>query len=1010
MPQLRTMAQLLGLQLAMVLMLVLALASDLPGVNFAFKGGELIRGGNFGVDPLFFDAFNRPDNKPDPDCPPCFNCNLPNFECTQFSQCNSFTGMCECRPGYGSLDCSEPLCGSLADENTRRPVRKHHETCDCSPGWSGINCNVCTSDKSCDSFMPNGLAGTCHKSGIIVKSIQQMCDVTNPQIINILKGKKPQATFNCNKSSNHCDFQFWIDQDESFYCNLNECDFDYDLSANTTHYKCNKMDCKCLPGKMLCGQAGSIDISDFLTETIEGPGDFSCDINKKACTFSEPSMNDLIKNVFGDPYITLKCNSGECIHKSEIPGYTLPPPPKLTWGSIFLIASVVLISFLTLTTFVYNIRKSPLFKSGNFDIEDDDYSALNKNFTPITLSFENISYSVKNSKKLKNAFGQVKPKECLAIMGGSGAGKTTLLDILAGKNKDGEVSGSIYANGNVLNEKDYKKIVGFVDQEDHLIPTLTVYETVLNSALLRLPRDMTLRQKESRVVEVLNELRILHIKDSVIGSGFKRGISGGEKRRVSIACELVTSPSILFLDEPTSGLDSYNAKNVIESLVKLAKDYERTIVFTIHQPRSNIVSLFDQMILLSNGDLVYSGDAIKCNDYFGRNGYRCPLGYNLADYLIDITVDDRIPPPSESEEDIITDSRLGLVRAPSSIDTTQEWERFAERREEFNNNNQTVEVESKLADLFKESSHASELRNDIKDKASNSTPLDIKSQHLKRASITSQILILSSRTFKNLYRNPRLLFAHYTLSFLVGGFCGYLYYNVSNDISGFQNRLGFFFFVLAFLGFSSFTGLHSFSEERIIFIRERASNYYHPFSYYISKIFCDVLPLRVLPPVILASIAYPLVGLTMEQNGFLKCILTLILFNVTVTVEMLIVGILVKEPGTSIITAVLVLLLSLLFAGLFINSEDLNSQVRWLEWISLFHYAYEALAVNEVKDLMLREEKYGLSIEVPGATILSTFGFQVDAFWNDLAFLSGLFFIFLFLGYVFLHYFTIEKR
>lgn len=969
--------------------------------------------------PVFNDIFElKQDSETkvdkDKDCPPCFNCNLPNFECTQFSQCNSFTGMCECRPGYGGMDCATPLCGSLSDGNSKRPTRKKHEVCECKSGWGGINCNLCTEDSSCDSFMPDGLKGTCYKSGILVKNNQQMCDVTNPKIISILNGKKPQATFSCNKTANQCDFQFWIAQNESFYCDLQECDFQYDLDANTTHYKCASMSCKCLPGRMLCGEAGSIDISDFLTETIRGPGDFSCNIKDKTCKFSEPSMNELIQNVFGDPYITLTCKSGECIHKSEIPGYDLPPPSKLTWGNISLIMSVIVITILAVTTFIYNIRKSPLFKTGNisFDADDSDYSALSKNFTPITLSFENISYKVQSGQRvLKNVFGSVKPRECLAIMGGSGAGKTTLLDILAGKNKDGVVSGSIYANGNILSQKDYKRIIGFVDQEDHLIPTLTVYETVLNSALLRLPRNMTLRQKEARVIEVLNELRILNIKDRVIGSDFKRGISGGEKRRVSIACELVTSPSIIFLDEPTSGLDSYNAKNVIECLVRLSRDYNRTIVFTIHQPRSNIVSLFDQMILLSEGDLIYSGDEIKCNDYFGRNGYRCPLGYNLADYLIDITVDDRRPPPTNDEEDFIADPQRKILRAPSTLDTTQEWERFAERREEFSGNAANdIQVESKLADLFKESTNAMELKNLIKDNIENATPLNIKSEHLKKASIFSQILILSSRTFKNLYRNPRLLFAHYTLSFMVGGFCGYLYYDVPNDISGFQNRLGFFFFVLAFLGFSSFTGLHSFSEERIIFIRERASNYYHPFSYYISKIFCDILPLRVLPPIILASIAYPLVGLQMENNGFLKCIFTLVLFNVTVAVEMLIVGILIKEPGTSIMTAVLVLLLSLLFAGLFINSEDLNGQIRWLEWISLFHYAYEALAINEVKDLILREKKYGLSIEVPGAVILSTFGFQVGAFWKDLAYLSGLFFVFLFLGYVFLHYFTVEKR
>ncbi|ODV82027.1 uncharacterized protein CANTADRAFT_87971 [Suhomyces tanzawaensis NRRL Y-17324] len=982
-----------------------------------------------------FNVRPQPPAEDNDKCPPCFNCNLPNFECTQFSQCNSFTGMCECRDGYGGMDCSEPLCGSLSDGNKNRPVRDANETCACKNGWDGINCNMCTSDESCDAFMPEGLKGTCYKSGILVNKNHQMCDVTNPKIISILNGLKPQATFSCNKTAEKCDFQFWIDQKESFYCDLDKCKFDFDLKSNTTHYNCEEVACKCLPGKMLCGQEGSIDISDFLTETIRGPGDFACNVKQKSCKFSEPSMNDLISSVFGDPYITLKCNAGECIHKSEIPGYDLPGKRRLTTGNIFVITGVALICGLIVITSIYNINRSPLFKNsdGSYDSFDAETSALNQNFVPTTLSFNDISFKVANGHKvLNNVFGLVNPSECLAIMGGSGAGKTTLLDILAAKNKEGEISGNIYVNGNILNKSDYKKIIGFVDQEDHLIPTLTVYETVLNSALLRLPRTMSVRQKEARVIEVLNELRILGIKDRVIGSNFKRGISGGEKRRVSIACELVTSPSILFLDEPTSGLDSYNARNVIECLVKLSRDFKRTIVFTIHQPRSNIVSLFDKLLLLSEGDLVYSGDMIKCNDFFSRNGYKCPLGYNIADYLIDITVDHKklvkasdlpvsIAGVTTSETVVPADSHEQFVQS-NSEDTTREWEHFAVHRDEYNHDilgrtkdssdetDQLVQIRNKLPQIYGDSPLANDLKTEIQDGVTNSIPLELSSQYLEKASIPNQILILSSRTFKNLYRNPRLLLTHYILSLIVGTFCGYLYYDVSNDISGFQNRLGLFFFMLAFFGFSSLTGLHSFSTERIIFVRERANNYYHPFSYYASKIVCDVLPLRVLPPVILASIAYPMIGLTMEHNGFIKTLLILVLFNVTVAIEMLIVGILIKEPGTSTMIGVLVLLMSLLFAGLFINSTDLNLQIKWLEWISVFHYAYEALAINEVKDLILREKKFGLSIEVPGAVILSSFGFTVSAFWKDVKFLGGLGAIFLVLGYVFLHFFTVEKR
>lgn len=1031
--------------------LSLSLLATFPTLAFSENSNNVDKYNSFDKikrDVIFNDVFDikqallNQEPEDDEKCPPCFNCNLPNFQCTQFSKCNPFTGMCECRDGYGGMDCSEPLCGALSDGNKNRPMREVNETCQCKKGWKGINCNMCVNDESCDSFMPEGLKGTCYKSGIIVNKFHQMCDVTNKKIISILKGQKPQATFSCNKTAAACDFQFWIDQKESFYCDLDECEFEYDLKSNSTHYKCNKVACKCLPDRMLCGEAGSIDISDFLTETIKGPGDFSCDIDDKKCRFSEPSMNDLISSVFGDPYITLQCKSGECIHKSEIPGYDLPDKSRLTLSNLLMIIGVASLCGLMIVTSVYNISKTPLFKvndSDSYEHLDGELNALNENFTPTTLSFENISYEVKSGQQvLDNVFGLVRPRECLAIMGGSGAGKTTLLDILAGKNKNGNVKGQIYINGNSLDPKDYKKMVGFVDQEDQLISTLTVYETVLNSALLRLPRNMSLRAKETRVIEVLSELRILSIKDRIIGSDFKRGISGGEKRRVSIACELVTSPSILFLDEPTSGLDSYNARNVVDCLVKLSRDFERTIIFTIHQPRSNIVSLFDKLLLLSEGDLIYSGDMIKCNDFFSKNGYKCPLGYNIADYLIDITVDHKkLVKVEKSKANNLLGSSNDLENLPgdaetdphqafinpnaTDIDTTREWEHFAVHRDEYNystvhqkqdksgEEETYIQIRNKLPTIYKESSLAIELKQDINDLNDNPTRIEFKNQYQK-ATFASQLLILASRTFKNSYRNPKLLLSHYIISLAMGTFCGYLYYDVENDISGFQNRLGLFFFVLALFGFSALTELHSFSTERIIFIRERANNYYHPLSYYLSKIICDIIPLRVLPPIILISILYPLVGLTMENNGFLKTILVLVLFNISIAAEVLVVGILLKEPGTSTMVGVLVLLFSLLFAGLFINSENVAVQIKWLEWVSIFHYAYEALAINEVKDLILREKKYGLSIEVPGAVILSTFGFNVSAYWKDVSCLAASIIAFLILGYIFLHWLMVEKR
>ncbi|EDO19159.1 hypothetical protein Kpol_1050p16 [Vanderwaltozyma polyspora DSM 70294] len=1037
-----------GLHLLSLIIIItkIVLVQSSSQETFDYKNNDLL---NFNV--------NKNNNET---CPPCFNCMLPIFECKQYSNCNSYTGQCDCIDGFGGDDCALPLCGSLqppidndkgnSANNLNRPLR--NETlgkCTCDDGWGGINCNVCEQDNVCDIFMPDkSIKGTCNKNGIIVKKINQYCDVTNEKILSILKGSIPQVTFACNKLDKNCNFQFWVDQIESFYCGLDNCTFNYDLEKNTTHYECEDIKCKCIPGTFLCGKNGSIDISEFLSETIRGPGDFACELGENNCKFSEPAMNDLILTVFGDPYITLKCDSGECMHYSEIPGYVLPPDrSRFGWRSNIVLG----ITFLVLVTLVgisvLNISKnSPLFQNSSIrlPISGDDtgngvsQESFLKTDSSATLSFENVSYYINNEenefeprKIIHKVSGLVKPGEILAIMGGSGAGKTTLLDILAKKRKTGRVSGTLKINGIDIPRNKYTKLIGFVDQDDYLLPTLTVYETVLNSALLRLPRSMSFAAKRARVFQVLDELRILDIKDRIIGNDYERGISGGEKRRVSIACELVTSPLILFLDEPTSGLDSNNANNVVECLLRLSKDYKRTLIFSIHQPRSNIFHLFDKLVLLSNGDMIYSGDAIKVNDFLRNSGYECPEGYNIADYLIDITFDLAPNLKTNNAKSRIHDAENILLQGNDSAQknmtrsvTQGEWEHFATHRDEMRNllqessapENETVNsMNSKLlCKKFRDGQFFDQLVSEIDqsdtEASTNSTSLAVPSVK-KAASFGQQLSILCSRSFKNVYRDPKLLLENYGLTVLLALFLGALYYNITNDISGFQNRMGLFFFILTYFGFITFTGLSSFSFERIIFIKERSNNYYSPLAYYLSKIISDLIPLRVIPPVLLALVIYPMAGLNLRESGFLKFIIILILFNFGISLEILTIGITFKDLNNSIILSVLVLLGSLLFSGLFINTQDItNVAFKYLKNISIFYYAYEALLINEVKTLILREKKYGLNIEVPGATILSTFGFKVQNLFFDIKILALFNVVFLILGYLSLKHLVVEQK
>ncbi|OKL56578.1 hypothetical protein UA08_08125 [Talaromyces atroroseus] len=1034
------------------------------------------------VDPLLTIFDDRPS-----DCPPCFNCQLDAFQCHQFADCNKYTGKCSCPPGYGGDDCSVPTCGSLADGVNRAP--RQDKYCDCKEGWEGVNCNVCKSDDACNALMPDEEGGVCYTQGLTVRENHQMCDVTNRKILDQLKERKPQVTFSCKEGEGekNCNFQFWVDQVESFYCDLD-------------NYR------------MLCGEAGSIDIGDFLTEEIKGPATFSTlstvsGGKDDGSTFKEPAMDDLIKSVFGDESITLKCRSGECLYKTDVPGYQRPVKQintpliagVIAGSSLFVVAVILGIWYLS--------RRAAYRGYGAVrlsDDSDDEADKLLADQRAAALLFDNVSYALNGKQILADIQGVAQAGEITAIMGASGAGKTTFLDILARKNKRGITQGDFYINGEKVSDNDFKSMIGFVDQEDTMLPTLTVHETILTSALLRLPKDMSYIAKEQRVTDVEKQLGIHHIKDQIIGSeeGHGRGISGGEKRRVGIACELVTSPSILFLDEPTSGLDAYNAFNVIECLVTLAKTYNRTVIFTIHQPRSNIVALFDRLILLAKGRTVYSGPFSSCQQYFDHIGYPCPPGFNIADYLVDLTMHagvsqtrvedilldvqtDNLKTASSSlravksiasasnlsmeetlarnaqeassrpgtkrhqslkqrqDKQLYTRRRADLETPPTpktdeedagitTGDNSQQWLRLSSRygsvpSQALDDPDQLPPPASGTTDLdaLVSSYATSDVANSVHEEImsaieraneANGTPNggalgnNTPTKGYARIGLLRQFVILSQRTWRNLYRNPMLMLTHYAISILLAVLCGYLFYGLTDDIKGFQNRLGLFFFILALFGFSTLTSLTVFSSERLLFVRERANGYYSPLAYFSAKVVFDIVPLRLIPPIIMGVIVYPMTGLIPAWPEFSRFILILVLFNLAAAGICLFIGIVFRDGGVANLIGSLVMLFSLLFAGLLLNHDAIPPAAMWLQTLSIFHYGFEALIVNEVTFLTLIDHKYGLDIEVPGASILSAFGFDTLALWQDVVGLGVISAVFVVLAYAAMHLLLVEKR
>lgn len=256
----------------------------------------------------------------------------------------------------------------------------------------------------------------------------------------------------------------------------------------------------------------------------------------------------------------------------------------------------------------------------------------------ITLEFENLGLTLHDGTPiLSGVSGSFTHSRVAAIMGPSGAGKSTFLNVIMGKAAGlGKVSGKMKANKREMRPDALRGIVGFVPQEDIVHEDLTVRENLVYSARLRLSATKPLKEQLAIVDDVINVLQLRHVQHQVVGTAERRGISGGQRKRVNIGMELVAKPSILFMDEPTSGLDATAAADILGALKRMA-GLGMNIITVIHQPRYSIFSLFDDVMLLCKGGrLAYLGPSRLALPYLESAGFQLPPNENPADFALDV--------------------------------------------------------------------------------------------------------------------------------------------------------------------------------------------------------------------------------------------------------------------------------------------------------------------------------------------------------------------------------------
>ncbi|CAK9300247.1 unnamed protein product [Gordionus sp. m RMFG-2023] len=565
----------------------------------------------------------------------------------------------------------------------------------------------------------------------------------------------------------------------------------------------------------------------------------------------------------------------------------------------------------------------------------DDQQVLDRlSFKRTVLSFRDLNYVIPAKKRyfwsqrgpshviLDRVIGIFKPG-VNAIMGPSGSGKTSLLTVLAGRRDFLGVDGLILIDGKPVS-KNFNNETGFVTQDDIMMGTLTVRENIMFSASLRLSSKISIQKKRMMVDRIIDELNLAKCADNKVGTQLIRGISGGEKKRCSIGIELITIPSILFLDEPTSGLDAATAYSVIQLLNKLS-DKGCNIIMSIHQPRYDIFKMFDSLILLSRGQLVFNGKADKSLDYFASIGFKCEIHNNPADYFLDLIEGNAIKYTSNGEKKHETDE----------------------------NNNPKVNLHTK----YKESEYYRETLSKL-DEIEKNIP-EIKKENffehrnstMYHATFCQQLRIVSKRTVMNLYRNPQPIFVQSFTMMIYSFIVGTIYFNVDNSASfGLQNRQGAIFFIMMNQVFGNMSSIDMFMRVRVIYIHEATNGFYRVSVFFISKIFCDLLPMRVIPILIVSIISYWMIGFRPYTVNYLTFMLSLLCITTSASSIALCSSVVFDNVQVATNYCILLLVFMMVLGGLFVNLKSIAVNLQWLKYMSIFRYGYSALLINEIKD------------------------------------------------------------
>ena len=457
-------------------------------------------------------------------------------------------------------------------------------------------------------------------------------------------------------------------------------------------------------------------------------------------------------------------------------------------------------------------------------------------------SWSDVGVHVKDIKTghtisiLDSSYGYIEAGKVLALMGPSGSGKTTLLNTIAHRRPGSKVDlrGTIMVNGQEVSRTRLQQLSSYVEQEDALIGSLTVAETISFAARLALGGELSPNDRKTRVRELVESFGLQAQANTIVGTPLKKGISGGQKRRLSVASQLVTSPRILFLDEPTSGLDSAASREVMGFIAEVARLHQMIVIASIHQPSTATFELFDRVLLLSTGRTCFFGKPSEASAYFANINHPMPLHINPAEFMLDL---------------VNTDFAKDRGVAEKALASIQEaWSSSAERK-------------TLLESITSSSTTTSNL---------------VSSHHHSKSNLTTTTITLLHRNFVKSHRDLLVygtrIAMYLGLAIMMGTVWLRLPYT-QNSIQPFINAI---FFGGAFMSFMAVAYVPAIIEDLHTFRKERANGLYGPSPFTVANFVIGV-PYLFLIALLFSIVTYWLANFRHGAEGFWYYVLWLFL-------------------------------------------------------------------------------------------------------------------------------------